>query len=94
MSDSLVHIPPNRLLKKAHLRRWHARALAAAYPEYAWTHLRWVPRPFRAALRLNLFEQPERKRVFQHPANSEQDAFAAEGKRTEDICVNEYLEGA
>ena len=23
--------PPNRLLKKAHLLRWHARALAAAY---------------------------------------------------------------
>lgn len=27
------------------------------------------------------------------PPDSEQDAFAAEGERTEDICVNEYLEG-
>ena len=44
----------------------HAGALAAAYRKYAWTHLRWVPRPARAALHLNLFEQPERKRVFQY----------------------------
>ena len=57
-----------RPLKKAHLLRWHARALAAAYLEYAWTHLRWVPRPPCAALRLDLFEQPERNRVFQQPA--------------------------
>jgi hypothetical protein len=48
----------SRLLKKAHLLRWHARALAAAYLKYAWTHLRWVPRPSRAALHLDLFEQP------------------------------------
>jgi hypothetical protein len=48
-----------RLLKKAHLLRWLARALAAAYRKYAWTHLRWVPRPSLAALHLDLFEQPE-----------------------------------
>ena len=58
----------------------------------------WVPilrmGTRRAALHLNLFDQPERKRVFQHPANSEQDACATEGERTEHICVNEYLKGA
>jgi len=48
----------NRLLKKAHLQRWHARALAAAYLKYALTHLRWVPRPSRSASHLDLFEQP------------------------------------
>jgi hypothetical protein len=26
--------------------------------------------------------------------DSEQDAFAAEGERIEEICINEYLEGA
>jgi hypothetical protein len=40
------------LLKKAHLLRWRARALAAAYPEYA----SLGPPP--AALHLDLFEQP------------------------------------
>jgi CheY-like chemotaxis protein len=64
----VVDDDPSRLLEKAHLLRWHARALAAAYLEYAWTHLRWVPRPPRAALHLDLFEQPERNRVFQQPA--------------------------
>ena len=39
----------SRLLKKAHLLRWRARALVAAYQEYAWTHLRWVPRASRTA---------------------------------------------
>jgi len=38
-----------RLLKKAHLRRWSAWALVAAYQKYALTHLRWVPRPLRSA---------------------------------------------
>ena len=32
------------------------------------TYLRWVPRPSRDAWHLDLFEQPERKWVFQHPA--------------------------
>ena len=36
---------PARLLKTANLLRCLARALIAAYLEYAWTHLRWVPRP-------------------------------------------------
>jgi hypothetical protein len=47
-----------RLLKKAQLLRWRARVLAAAYLEYAWTQLRWVPHPSLAALHLDLFEQP------------------------------------
>ena len=47
-----------RLLKKAHLRRWRARALAAAYPEYASLG------PSRAALHLDLFEQPAEERAF------------------------------
>ena len=42
----------SRLLKKAHLRRWRARALPAAYPEYASFGAS------RAALHLDLFEQP------------------------------------
>jgi hypothetical protein len=44
---------PDRLLKKAHLRRWRARALAAAYLQYASLG------PSLAALHLDLFEQPE-----------------------------------
>src|SRR5512134_2148546 len=51
------------------------RALVAAYLVYAWTHLRWVPRPGYpstgmgdAALHLGLFEQPERKGFFGNPA--------------------------
>jgi hypothetical protein len=52
----------NRLLKKAHLLRWLTRALVAAYLEYASLG------PSRAALHLDLFEQPDRQRVFQHPA--------------------------
>jgi len=44
---------PSRPLKKAHLRRWRARALAAAYPEYASLGAS------RAALHLDLFEQPD-----------------------------------
>jgi len=51
----------NRLLKKAHLRRWNAQALVAAYLEYASLGLS------HSALHLDLFEQPGRKRVFQHP---------------------------
>jgi len=41
-----------RLLKKAHLRRWPARALVAAYLKYASLG------PARAALHLDFFEQP------------------------------------
>ena len=54
---------PSRLLKKAHLQRWCARTLAAAYLEYASLG------PARAALHLDPFEQPGRKRVLQHPAS-------------------------
>ncbi len=53
----------SRLLKKAHLLRWPARALAAAYLEYASLG------PSRAVLHLDLFEQPECRRVFQHPVS-------------------------
>jgi hypothetical protein len=55
---------PSRLLKRAHLRRWHAGALIAAYRKYASLG------PARAALHLDLFEQPDRERVFQHPART------------------------
>jgi hypothetical protein len=55
MSDS-------RLLKKAHLLRWPASALAATYLQYASLGLR------RAALHLDLFEQPGRKEVFRQAA--------------------------
>jgi hypothetical protein len=48
----------------AHLRRWNARALAAAYLEDAWTHLRRVPRLVRSALHLDHCEQPVLKQVF------------------------------
>jgi hypothetical protein len=48
-----------RLLKKAHLRRWRARALPAAYPAYASVGAS------RAALHLDLFEQPAGMRVLQ-----------------------------
>jgi hypothetical protein len=44
--------PASRLLKKAHLRRWRARALVATYPVYASLG------PSPAALHLHLFEQP------------------------------------
>ena len=53
---------PDRLLKKAHLLRWPARALAAAYLEYASLG------PSRAALHPDLFEQPGRKRDLQQLA--------------------------
>ena len=46
---------PGRLLKKAHLRRWRAWALVAAYRKYASLG------PSRAALHLDLFEQPAEK---------------------------------
>jgi len=49
----------SRLLKKAHLRRWCAWALAAAYAEYASLG------PSRAALHLDFFEQPAEDRLFQ-----------------------------
>jgi hypothetical protein len=48
---------PRRLLKKAHLLRWLAQALVAAYLEYASLGLTL------AALHLSLFEQPERRRI-------------------------------
>jgi hypothetical protein len=43
----------SRLLKKAHLRRWFASALAATYLQYASLGLR------QTALQLGVFEQPE-----------------------------------
>ena len=45
----------DRLLKKAHLLRWNARALAATYLQYVSLG------PPRSALHLDLFEQPGRK---------------------------------
>jgi hypothetical protein len=58
-----------RLLKTAHLLRWRASALIAAYLQYAWTHLRWAPRrgyPSArmgdAALHLDHFEQSRQER--------------------------------
>ncbi len=45
-----------RLLKRAHLRRWRTRALAAAYTEYASLGAS------RAALHLGPFEQPAKTR--------------------------------
>jgi len=46
------------------LPRWPASPLAAAYLQYAWTHLRWVPRLRRAALHLGHFEQPGKEESF------------------------------
>ena len=60
---------PSRLLKKAHLRRCRTSALAATYLQYASLGLR------RAALHLDPFEQPGRKRVFQHPSNQRRQRF-------------------
>jgi hypothetical protein len=57
--------PGRRLLKKAHLRRWRARALAAAYAEYASDPPSVGTPASPAALHLDLFEQPGRKWVFQ-----------------------------
>ena len=48
----------SRLLKKAHLRRWHAGALVAAYRKYASLG------PARAALHLDFFEQPDKHGFF------------------------------
>ena len=76
----------SRLLKKAHLRRWHAGALAAAYRKYAWTQLRWVPRPARAAWHLDLFEQPERKRVFQQPTKESREMLDRTEKQARSAC--------
>jgi hypothetical protein len=47
-----------RLLKKAHLRRWRARALVAAYLEYASLGASL------AALHLSHFEQPGKEESF------------------------------
>ena len=44
----------NRLLKKAHLLRWSASALAATYFQYAWTQRTGYPGLRRAALQLDL----------------------------------------
>jgi hypothetical protein len=51
-------IGASRLLKKAHLRRWRARALTATYPAYVSFGAS------RAALHLDLFEQPAEERIF------------------------------
>jgi putative oxidoreductase len=48
----------HRLLKKTHLRRWRAHALPAAYPAYASVGVS------RAALHLDLFEQPGQRWLF------------------------------
>src|SRR5512137_798524 len=48
----------NGPLKTAHLLRWHARALAAAYPLYASLG------PLRAAWHLDLFERPDAEQAF------------------------------
>ena len=45
------------MLKKAHLRRWFASALAATYLQYVSLDLR------QTALHLDLFEQPGKSRV-------------------------------
>ena len=51
------------------------RALVAAYLEYALTHLRWVPRPLRAALHLDLFDQPGHKRACRHLSSRLRETF-------------------
>src|SRR5574337_1899753 len=62
---------PSRLLKKIHLRRWRARAALQRTDQ-----VRLAPAPIlrmgtrRAALHLDLFEQPGRKRVLQYPVSS------------------------
>jgi hypothetical protein len=56
-------VTPSRLLRKTHLRRWRARALAAAYADCASLGT------WRAALHLGLLEQPGQERVFQQPAD-------------------------
>ena len=62
----------SRLLKKAHLLRWRARAALRR------THLsEWVPEyasrlESLAALHLGLFKQPGPKRVFQQPPSREE----------------------
>jgi hypothetical protein len=62
----------SRLLKKAHLLRWRARAALRGT-----VSVRLAPAPIlrmgtrRAALYLDLFEQPGKKRVFQDPARPE-----------------------
>jgi len=58
--------PFSRLLKKAHLRRWSALPLAAAYFQYASLGHR------HSALHLGPFEQPGEKRGFPHPARFRQ----------------------
>jgi hypothetical protein len=68
-----------RLLKKAHLLRWPASALAAAYLQYASLGL------WRAALHLGLFEQPARTRLIQQPAReSRQDSSPGKNTKEED----------
>jgi hypothetical protein len=52
----------SRLLKRTHLRRWYARALAAAYLQYASLG------PARSALHLGPFEQPGQNQIPQPPA--------------------------
>jgi len=48
----------NRLLKKAHPRRWFASVLAATYLQYVSLDLQ------QTALRLDLFEQPGENEFF------------------------------
>jgi hypothetical protein len=71
-----------RLLKKAHLRRWRARAALRRTDQ-----VRLAPAPIlrmgtrRAALHLDLFEQPGGKRVLQHPAKASDNSEHFAGDR-------------
>jgi hypothetical protein len=66
------HDSLSRLLKKAHLLRCRASALAAAYLQYASLGLR------PAALHLDLFEQPELRL-----GKSEPDKFGSQEESVE-----------
>jgi len=78
---------PSRLLKKAHppfggTRALARLALAAAYLQYAWTHLRWVPRRQRAALRLGFLSSLSKKRVFRQRAKKRSARGVKRGRRS------------
>ena len=87
-------------MKKAHLLGPTLRVgtppaspLAAAYLQYAWIP-RWVPRLRRAALHPDLFEQPGRKRVPQHPpTNALALLLLREVSRSERLAIAMSIEG-
>ena len=66
-----------------------ARTLAAAYLQYAWTHLRWVPRLRRAALSLDVARDPESLDTardlepVERPAEGHLDRFERPGDKAE-----------